>query len=140
MNRKSTAVELTHTPTGTTVWCQDKRTPEQNYELALLNLRYEVDKIVNGSTSLATLYECSLAKKLEGIEKKEADLRKSEREDEENLRDQKINEFEIQKHHIIKTKNQLMHVLTGITVDINDNEAEANEKLRQLVAEKSIKA
>merc|ERR1712031_24585 len=87
MNRKSTAVELTHNPTGTIVWCQDKRTPEQNYELALLNLRYEVDKIVNGSTSLATLYERSLSKKLEGIEKKEADLRKSEREDEENLRD-----------------------------------------------------
>ena len=39
MNRKATAVELRYAPTGTIVWCQDKRTPEQNYELALLNLR-----------------------------------------------------------------------------------------------------
>ena len=39
MNRKATAVELRYGPTGTIVWCQDKRTPEQNYELALLNLR-----------------------------------------------------------------------------------------------------
>ena len=40
MNRKATAVELRYRPTKTIVWCQDRRTPEQNYELALLNLRH----------------------------------------------------------------------------------------------------
>ena len=39
INRKATAVELRYAPTGTIVWCQDKRTPELNFELALLNLR-----------------------------------------------------------------------------------------------------
>ena len=147
INRKATAVELRYAPTGTIVWCQDKRTPEQNYELALLNLRkarqfhqfwlekfdsitgfifkmsftsswkrYEVDKIVNGPSSVVTLYENSLEQKFREIEEKENDHRKSELLEEENLRDKKVHDFVLQKHHIIKTDNKLTHVLTGITV------------------------
>ena len=78
--------------------------------------RYEVDKIVNGPSSVVTLYENSLEEKLREIEEKENDHRKSELLDEQNLRQKKVNEFVLQKHHIIKTENQLTHVLTGKSV------------------------
>ena len=78
--------------------------------------RYEVDKVINGSKSIVTLYENSIDQKFQKLEEKENDQRKEERREEENLRDKKIKEFVLQKNHIIKTKTQLMHVITGITV------------------------
>jgi len=101
--------------------------------------RYEVDKIVNGPSSVVTLYENSLEQKFREIEEKENDHRKKELLEEENLRDKKVHDYVLQKHHIIKTDSKLTHVLTGITVDTGDCEILAQEKLRLLVAETSIK-
>ena len=62
------------------------------------------------------MYENSLDQKLRELEENENDQRKIELIEEENLRDKKVKEFVLQKHHIIKTETQLMHALTGITV------------------------
>ena len=62
------------------------------------------------------MYENSLEQKFREIEEKENDHRKSELLEEKNLRDKKVHDFVLQKHHIIKTDNKLTHVLTGITV------------------------
>ena len=62
------------------------------------------------------MYENSLEQKLREIQEKENDHRKSELLEEENLRQEKVNEFVLQKHHIIKKENQLTHVLTGKSV------------------------
>ena len=55
VQRKATGIEMRHLPTNTVVHCQDKRTPEENKERAMLWMRYLLDKQVTSSTQTLTL-------------------------------------------------------------------------------------
>ena len=50
------------------------------------------------------------------MEEEDNRIRNEEIEEEQNLREYKINNYKLEKHHIIKSKTQFIHALTGIIV------------------------
>ena len=59
MNRTHSMARVVHLPTKTTARCQDTRWPKENQELALLNVRYQLDKLKN-ENGIAARYELEL--------------------------------------------------------------------------------
>jgi protein subunit release factor A len=59
MNRTHSMARVVHLPTKTTARCQDTRWPKENQELALLNVRYQLDKLEK-QNSIVARYEAEL--------------------------------------------------------------------------------
>lgn len=49
VNKRQTAIRITHTPTGIVAQSQDERNQGQNYKLALSELERRVDSFYNGA-------------------------------------------------------------------------------------------
>ena len=142
INRQRNCCEIKHIPTGITVDSQDTRDRTENYERALLLLRYRVDLEVNKETGLAIAYSRELENFIENrknevnddeIEKKQRLIRK-----EDELRQINIDNFRLEKYHVIESESKLVHVMTNISVHINSDRDKAMEELRLLVAQKTV--
>jgi len=144
INRQRNCCEIKHIPTGITVDSQDTRDRTENYERALLLLRYRVDLEVNKETGLAIAYSRELDNFIENrknqvnddeIEKKQRLIRKKD-----ELRQINIDNFRLEKYHVIESESKLVHVMTNISVHINSDRDKAMEELRLLVAQKTVHA
>ncbi|CBY23288.1 unnamed protein product [Oikopleura dioica] len=138
MNRTHSMARVVHLPTKkrTTARCQDTRWPKENEELALLNVRYQLDKLIN-QNSIVARYEAELEEFL----KNEKIIKEEHRNEEvESFRNEKIAQilnFKLRNSHVLVLEEQglVKYAETGHQVAVEGDIEEAKERLRKEVAE-----
>ncbi|CAG5099938.1 Oidioi.mRNA.OKI2018_I69.XSR.g16758.t1.cds [Oikopleura dioica] len=96
MNRTHSMARVVHVPTKTTARCQDTRWPKENEELALLHVRYQLDKKVNENGVVAQ-YEKELEEFLKMEEIENQRLREEELVSFREERDAQIDNFQLRR-------------------------------------------